>query len=468
MKRRIVGIVSVLIMSGFLMTGCEDTNQSEDVPSQNSFSGKETDEVLQEDASDELKDTSDGMETFEGTDVLSHEKEENSERTDAREETGTLGEEEKNGENVNAGDAGKADVIENGDETGTSEQNQVPEVDTISILLEPFFYEQNETGYTILDIKKHSLEEIIIPDIVTRIEGLNLYGNGRVKTVVIPDSVKHIDNINFSSCRKLESVIFPSRVEYMGTYNFAFSAIKKVVFPEGMTAIIPSCFYKCTSLTEVILPSTLTEIRGEIQKVGSNGVSYEGAFYGCTSLKNITLPYGLKIIGVGAFAETGLAKIVFPDSVTEIGEGAFWGTTNLSSITWPKNLRTIGGNAFRETAITECRIPDGVTLIDFQAFMDCKRLTYIYIPGTVSKIGSSPFSGCDELQEVYIGNGVTGLPFNTFGLAKKMKKITIPASVTSIGESNWPGEEVTIYTPTGSFAESHFSKLPYCYSFVYE
>lgn len=330
-----------------------------------------------------------------------------------------------------------------------SEQEQVQE-EGAEDLLKDFVYSQNDTGYTICGMKTESVEDIVIPDIVTRIEGFDLFANPNVKTITISDSVTYIDNFNVSSCTKLNKVIFPFRVDYMGTYNFSFSVIKEVRLPEGMTDILPGSFYGCAQLEIVNFPTTLTTIGGE---------AGNGAFDGCSKLKDIILPEGLQIIGANAFAKTAIQEIKLPEMVTEIGEGAFFKASSLSNVIWPKNIRTIGQNAFRETALTECKIPDGVKTIGDLAFRDCKKVTYIYIPGTVTSLGLMAFSGNDRLQEVYIGDGLSELPLDTFGTAENLTKITIPASVTKIGEHNYPGEEVIVYTPTGSYAQTYLSAL---------
>ncbi len=171
-----------------------------------------------------------------------------------------------------------------------------------------------------------------------------------------------------------------------------------------VTSIGEYAFYKCSSLTSIIIGNGVTSI------------GYD-AFYKCSSLKyneydnakylgNKNNPYvaliqskndditscdihnNTKVIYSGAFEDcSSLTSIEIPDSVTSIGEDAFSGCSSLTSIV----------------------IPDGVTSIGDDAFEYCSSLTSINIPDSVTSIGNSAFSYCSSLTSIIIGNGA-GIP----------------------------------------------------------
>ena len=70
--------------------------------------------------------------------------------------------------------------------------------------------------------------------------------------------------------------------------------VTEVVIPDGVTEIVSSAFWGCTSLASVTIPEGVTEIG-------------DRAFYECESLTSITLPDGVTEIGKYAFLRLQIA-----------------------------------------------------------------------------------------------------------------------------------------------------------------
>ena len=84
---------------------------------------------------------------------------------------------------------------------------------------------------------------------------------------------------------------------------------------------------------------------------------------------------------------------------------------------------------------------DGVEVIGESAFEECDVLEKVTLASTVTEIGPYAFTKCPELTYVYI-----------------------PEATTTIDEGAfWSSENVTIYTPAGSYAESFAieNNIPY-------
>ena len=118
-------------------------------------------------------------------------------------------------------------------------------------------------------------------------------------------------------------------------WNFAGCvSLEKVHLANGIKRILPHSFENCTSLTDLYVPDTVTEI-GEF------------AFAGCTNLKTIHLPSGIKTISRGMFMGCrSLLKCYLSDEIEVIEDDAFKGCESLKKPWIPRNIKTISETAF--------------------------------------------------------------------------------------------------------------------------
>ena len=191
------------------------------------------------------------------------------------------------------------------------------------------------------------------------------------------------------------------------------------------------------------------------------------AFSCCVSLSEIVIPSSVTSIGKGAFSScNSLSEIVIPSSVTSIGDCAFSSCSSLKYISIPKSVICLNGNPFAEwygkleclspnfvyegdilfnkdkSRIISFRkqntksyvIPSSVTSIGDYAFSSCDSLSEIGIPSSVTSIGDSAFSSCDSLSEIVIPSSVTSIGDWAFSFCSSLSEIVIPSSVTSIGD----------------------------------
>ena len=152
---------------------------------------------------------------------------------------------------------------------------------------------------------------------------------------------------------------------------------------EGIRIICDRAFYRCSSLSNIVIPASVTSIG-------------DSAFCGCRSLSSIIIPASVTSIGDNAFCGClSLSKIVIPASVTSIGDGAFSDCRSLSNIDIPDSVTSIGNSAFFYClSLSKIVIPASVTSIGNSAFFDCLSLSKIVIPNSVTSIGDRAFSYC--------------------------------------------------------------------------
>ena len=202
-------------------------------------------------------------------------------------------------------------------------------------------------------------------------------------------------------------------VKIIDRYAFGSTAsLTEIVIPEGVTEIRQGAFASCTNLKKISLPKSLTEIDSyafasctslESVTLGEN-VTYIGtdAFRECASLKYVTFPQKVEYLGESVFGGcASLESIILPEGIELIYGGMFIGCSNLKTVVLPDGLKSIGQSAFRScTALESIVIPDGVTMIDGAAFFNCSGLKSITIPKSVSVINSETFRDCKELTEI--------------------------------------------------------------------
>ena len=149
-----------------------------------------------------------------------------------------------------------------------------------------------------------SLESIEIPNTVKEIQFLAFQECISLKSIEIPSSVNEIQDGIFACCSSLESVKF-SRYSNIQEFGNAM-------------------FYKCTNLTKINLPNGLKKIGSERHAGYVDDILANGCFYGCSSLNQIVIPYSVTEIVNIAFGNcTGLKSVTIPRSVTYIGDNAF-------------------------------------------------------------------------------------------------------------------------------------------------
>ena len=219
------------------------------------------------------------------------------------------------------------------------------------------------------------------------------------------------------------SVKVGTRIICDSAFSFCRS-LSEIVIPSSVTSIGKSAFSYCVSQSEIVIPSSVTSIG-------------DSAFSSCDSLSKIVIPSSVTSIGKGAFFRChSLSEIVIPSSVTSIGDGAFYDCGSLSEIIIPSSVTSIGGSAFsRCYSLSEIVIPSSVTSIGDSAFSYCRSLSEIVIPSSVTSIGKGAFSRCVSLSEIDIPSSVTSIGKGTFSYCYSLSEIVIPSSVTSIGDS---------------------------------
>ncbi len=233
---------------------------------------------------------------------------------------------------------------------------------------------------------------------------------------ILPETKKIPDNL-FLGCTSIIDVQIPETVTEIGQKAFKdASSVENVTFAvntetgevKGVEKIGISAFDGCSSLRELVLPETVTEV-------------LQGAFAneGALVKADMSRAASLKKWDKESFKEdTALAEVILPTAggITAIPDGAFAGCTSLTgeNLKIPKNIVTITANAFKESGLKKLYIPNQVTTIGASAFEACKNLEDVHISNNISSISQSTFKNCEKLEKVEIPVKVTQIGTNAF------------------------------------------------------
>ena len=188
-------------------------------------------------------------------------------------------------------------------------------------------------------------------------------------------------------------------------------SLSEIVIPSSVTSIGDSAFSGCYSLSEIVIPKSVIGLNGnpfanwdgKLECLSPNIVYEDDILFNKDKSRIIS------------FRNQNIETYVIPSSVTIIGDSAFSWCLSLSEIVIPSSVTSIGKGAFSDCcSLSEVVIPSSVTSIGKGAFLCCRSLSGIVIPSSVTSIGDSAFSDCCSLSEIVIPSSVTSIGKGAF------------------------------------------------------
>ncbi len=305
----------------------------------------------------------------------------------------------------------------------------------------------DETGTVAIDEMSDPAEDskVEIPATFTidggtyTVTSMNLYSFSKlphVTAVTLPDTLTQI-NGSFRCFEGVTEITIPGSVETFGATFQSMQNLQTITFGEGVKELSSeagSMVYGCKNLTTIVLPSTL-------EKINANA-----AFSDAKALTNINLPNDVTFSdsGVSYFARcTSLTSITLPESMSAIPMYMFQGCTALQSVTTTGTIESIGNGAFSGcTALTEVPSLSSVTTIGSYAFNECTALTGPVDLSKVTSLGSYAFYQCKSLEGTLDLSGLTVIPSRAFSYVTA-KVTALNPGLTKIGDWGFVWTDLT-------------------------
>lgn len=255
--------------------------------------------------------------------------------------------------------------------------------------------------------------------------------NGEIVEVSIPEEiiinrrkykVTKLRNSCFENCKSLTNIIIPNSISELGDYCFYnCTSLTNISLPNGIKKLGDSCFQDCKSLVNVNLPNTIV-------KVG------DFCFYNCISLINITIPNNMRELGKSCFDNCkSLTNITLPDGIRRLGDSCFYNCISLTNITLPNTIIIIDDSCFYNCiSLTNITLPNTITIIGDSCFEHCELVTDITLPESIRELGDSCFKYCESLVNVNLPKGTVKYGDNCFEYCESLIVLNLPESFTQL------------------------------------
>ena len=226
------------------------------------------------------------------------------------------------------------------------------------------------TGNTII-------KNVTVPGSVKSIYWSFLFATS-LETVTLNEGVEIIDTNSFQGCTKLRTINIPQTVKVIGPYAFLrCSSLEQIVLPQGLERIENAAFSD-TPIQNIEIPKS-------VKYIGDN------VFTGCSKLKSVVFNEGLEEMGERVFGECDtLSELLLPDSLTKLDRKLTAYCSSLETVVFGKGLKSLPTNTFMGlppfTRLSTVILPENLERIEKDCISDIFSLDSLYIPPSVTFI----------------------------------------------------------------------------------
>lgn len=292
------------------------------------------------------------------------------------------------------------------------------------------------------------------------------HGPSSLKNLILPEGLKRIGRNAFTATSNISEVVLPSTLTDMDWYAFKGTAVSKIEIPESLTNFGMGSFSDCQNLTQISVkqgnPYFSVE-NGVLMKL-KDGMKYLVLYPAGFRTSEYNYHYNLtEICGYAFSGCKNLKEINFNgDRIEHIGSSAFQDCTNLQIIKLPNEVSIIEQEAFQNCEqLLSITLPSTLTYMSARVFAGCASLSAITLPASLRNIGAGEmfdiFRGCESLQEINVEPGsnffasIDGVLYN-----KDITELIKFPEGSSLSEYTLP--ETVTELPNGAFSSCKLLK----------
>lgn len=268
--------------------------------------------------------------------------------------------------------------------------------------------------------KALSLENIILPNKLEKIDKFALYENNNLKNIIIPNNVKYLGESFIEDCFILKNLVIPENVIEIHQYSFEeCNLLESVIFKTNKLKLIDEGIFKgCKGINTPINLSNLVDL----VEVGNF------AFIECTQLPKIIFPKNLKKLGTLVFDDCiNLNRIEFMSSSLDYISNYSFGRkiyqpitlsfgneevqiSNISDVykLYPKYVKHINEDLTYRSQTYE-KIQDGYRLVYTTKDIELVKYDSSQFDFKITSLDIGALGDMEYLDEVILGNTVTEL-----------------------------------------------------------
>ena len=340
-----------------------------------------------------------------------------------------------------------------------------------------------------LYLNEELIEDLVIPDDVTKISDKLFYDLDHIKSISIPNSVTSIGSNAFQACEGVTNLSIGNSVTSIGNHAFdgCVNLIGFLTLPASLESIGTDAFNSTnylvsrvlmdtpiminehalpTSLLTLIVPAGTKKAYKEsahwkdietIIEEGSCDIEVTNHTAGklmeviaTEARQTPALVTGMKVIGT--LNDTDIAAIksnmtsllrldISETDYVALPDKAFKDKLTLLEIILPNRLESIGSEAFSGCVALSDKIilPETVTSIGISAFENCKSMSAISLSIGLTSIGNSAFKNCISLREIYMPNTITSIGSEAYYGCINLVAAALPTTLTSISDGLFNG-----------------------------